>query len=100
LNNKKHHHHQKLFETITIWSLIGSTSSLKLDENLFSFSATGLEDSLIKNLLADLKRWKTIRFNQIQKQWELFEGSSVDIKHMIKEKSKSVAITKENQKIY
>ncbi|OMF34940.1 hypothetical protein [Paenibacillus peoriae] len=69
----------KIIKLLTIWSLAGLYSQQDPNEDFISF-AFSWSDVYTKQVLESLEAKKAIRFNNALDHWELFEGSSVDVK--------------------
>ncbi|MEB2492935.1 hypothetical protein SOP93_17375 [Peribacillus frigoritolerans] len=86
----------KLIKFITLWNIAEQNSEFNLSNELVSF-AFNWKENKTKQVLEQLKNKKIIRFNSNRECWELFEGSSVDVKSVIKEKMKTSSISIEEK---
>lgn len=81
----------RVIRFMTLWQVTNSNRLYNLDIDLISF-ATGLDLTKVKELLEELTGLKFVRYNRVQKRWELSEGSSIVIEDLIKEKMLETAI--------
>ncbi|WP_456274775.1 hypothetical protein [Bacillus sp. AK031] len=86
-----------LFKFISIWSITNLFSKQKLTSDFISFSM-GLSKDVVEEQLYQLSRLKVIRYNRIQGNWELFEGSSIDLDHEIQVRKEYSSITSKQKK--
>ncbi len=68
----------RIFKFIMLWSISGSNSVVQLSDEFISFSL-GIDLKRTIKLLDKLAAVKKIRFNVIISEWEIFEGSPVDV---------------------
>ncbi|MBD1381555.1 hypothetical protein [Metabacillus arenae] len=87
----------KLFKLISLWSIINLHSKQKLAIDFISFALNESKD-YVEELLEELVKLKVIRFNRITGDWELFEGSSIDVEHEINNIKETTSITVEQKK--
>lgn len=86
----------KLIKFITLWNIAEKNSEFNLSNELLSF-AFNWKESKTQNILEQLKNKKIIKFNSNTECWELFEGSSVDVKSVIEEKMLTSSISIEEK---
>ncbi|MFC7370742.1 hypothetical protein ACFQPF_03535 [Fictibacillus iocasae] len=85
----------QLLKFVTLWNVCGLQAKFKLSDEFISFA---LDYNLLLNSQLDLlKSLKAIRFNRIYGNWELFNGSSLDLEEVIIEKNKELILNKEKQ---
>ncbi|RCW63393.1 hypothetical protein [Saliterribacillus persicus] len=83
-----------IIKLISLWNLCGLQSEQKLNTDFLSFGIECGKEEL-NALLRLLSEHKIIRFNGINKYWELHSGSAMDIEKRINERKKSLNITQE-----
>lgn len=81
----------RIIRFITLWEVTNSNSLYNLDSDLISFS-TGIDLLRVEALLDELSNLKYVRFNRVQKRWELAEGSSVVVEELIEERKLDLII--------
>ncbi|MGO4348246.1 hypothetical protein AB4Z45_22390 [Paenibacillus sp. MCAF9] len=86
----------RIVQLITLWSVTNLTAKQLLSTNFISF-ALGVNIELVDENLKQLSYQKVIRFNQILNQWELFEGSSVDVEQEINERLITTILSKKEK---
>lgn len=86
-----------LFKFITLWTMSNLNTSQKLTTEFLSFS---FNDNVrtTKELLKELTSLKVIRFNRILEQWELFEGSSIDLEMEVQSRRETINLTLNQKK--
>ena len=77
---------------ITIWQITGQHTVQSLTNEFISYS-TGYTIEEIKEILVQLKDYKILRYNRMWEQWEIYEGSSVDLEQKITEQISSIKLT-------
>ncbi|MBE1444852.1 hypothetical protein [Paenibacillus sp. OAS669] len=87
---------RRIVQFIALWSISSLSSKQPLTTNFISF-ALGIDVELTNDQLLGLSSQKIIRFNQIILQWELFEGSSVNLEKIINEKLFSTVLSKKKK---
>lgn len=75
----------RIIHLITMWELTNSNNIYKLDTDLIEY-ATQIQRGRLDKIIKELTTLKFIRYNRIQKKWELSEGSSTIIEELIQEK--------------
>lgn len=73
---------RRIYDFLLIWSMSKGQQTIKPTTEFISFS-TGIDSSLANEALNYLKNRKLVRFNVIKEQWEIFEGSPVDVDALI-----------------
>lgn len=86
----------RVIRFITLWEVTNSNSLHSLDSDLISF-ATGISSIRLADLLEELTNLKHVRYNRVQKKWELAEGSSVVVEELIEEKKFDLTINSESR---
>ena len=74
---------QRIYKFIMLWKLINGNYIMPLKEQLIAFSL-GLQEDDVEKSLNDLRNKKLVRFNVLHNEWEIHEGSSLDIEKEIK----------------
>lgn len=69
---------QRIYKLVLIWTITNSTGIIKINEKFLSY-ALGANIEQIGVILEEMAFAKLLRFNTIESQWEMFEGSSLDI---------------------
>ena len=77
---------------ITVWQITGQHITQSLTSDFISYS-TGYTIEETKEILDRLKDYKALRYNRMWEQWEIYEGSSVDLEQKITEKVSSIKLT-------
>jgi hypothetical protein len=85
----------RIVELITLWSVVRFTQRQPLTTEFISF-ALGIPAELVENALNQLAAAKVSRFNQIRNQWELFDGSSVDLEAVIQDRLATITLESES----
>ncbi|GGG67378.1 hypothetical protein [Paenibacillus radicis (ex Gao et al. 2016)] len=69
---------RRIVELLTMWSVTRLTQKQPITTKFLAFAVgTGLEEIAV--LLELMSESKIIRFNSIREQWELYDGSSIDL---------------------
>jgi hypothetical protein len=84
----------KLIQFMTIWNITGLQSKFKMTEDFISFSLNWSNDE-VNSVIKVLQELKVIRFNSVLGQWELFEGSSINIEQLINEKRYETTLSRD-----
>ena len=77
---------------ITLWQITRQHMSQSLTSEFISYS-TGYPAEEIEGILERLKSYKVLRYNRIWEQWEIYEGSSIDLEQKITDKIDSMKLT-------
>lgn len=83
---------RSILKLITMWQLTDSNSVHPMTPRLVKF-ALGLENAELEEALDTLINKKTIRFNRVLKQLELYEGSALVLDEIIEEARSKSKIT-------
>ncbi|MFD1136563.1 hypothetical protein [Paenibacillus urinalis] len=87
----------RIVEFITLWKLANLGQKQRIETSFIAF-ALGQNISNTGEFLKKLTGLKLIRFNEVIQQWELYEGSSVDIEFAIEEKRSRIVLNR-NKKL-
>ncbi|XMB66262.1 hypothetical protein RI065_08145 [Mycoplasmatota bacterium zrk1] len=68
----------RLYKFIFLWKVCRGNTNVKLSKDFIQFS-TGLERETISDIITTLEEYKLTRYNTVQRQWEIFEGSSLNL---------------------
>lgn len=88
---------ERIFKFIFLWGVTFNSEHIRLDSPFLSY-ALGIDKEEIDFALKELVSNKFIRYNQIELQYEIFQGSSLDIDNEIakrksdKEKNRSLLL--------
>ncbi len=74
---------QRVYRFIFIWQITKSNTLSRITKSIISY-ATGIDVKKVERILDSLSRVKKLRFNSIRDEWEIFEGSSLDIQKEIR----------------
>lgn len=85
-----------LVQFITLWNITGLQSRFKLTDEFITF-AFNWDLETLDEVLKSLQELKVIRYNRVLEQWELFEGSSVNIDELINEKKNEVTLSRKDR---
>ncbi|MGF9796395.1 hypothetical protein [Brevibacillus agri] len=83
----------KALKIITLWRIANLNARQVLSEDLMSFSLLW-ESEYTAEVLASLQRKKVIRYNAVNKFWDLFEGSGVDTEGEISGRLQTLSMNK------
>lgn len=75
----------QLLRLLTIWDIANLNNKQKLSKDFISFSL-GWELQKVNEVIGILESKKLIRYSLFNDNWEIFEGSSIDINEKIEEK--------------
>ncbi|WP_055106240.1 hypothetical protein [Paenibacillus ihumii] len=81
----------RIIELLTMWSETRMTQKQPVTIPFLAF-ALGVEEEDAENELKQLADAKIVRYNSIRGQWELFNGSSINIEELISEKMVSSSL--------
>lgn len=95
ISRDNHQIAERIYKLIFIWSLTFSSESFYLDESFLSY-ALGVKHKKIIEVIEEMKVSKFVRFNEIEKQLEIFNGSSLDIEFEIAKKRVEASRDKTN----
>lgn len=85
----------RIVQLITLWAVARFSHRQLLTTEFIAF-ALGVSVVETDNALNQLAAAKISRFNQIRNQWELFDGSSVDLEAVIQERLSTITIETRN----
>ncbi|SEP61826.1 hypothetical protein SAMN05216232_0369 [Virgibacillus subterraneus] len=74
----------QLLRLFTIWDIANLSNKQKLSKDFISFSL-GWDIQRVKEIVSILESKKIIRYRLFDNNWEIFEGSSIDINKKIEE---------------
>lgn len=97
--NKNSDYYENMMEIlkfITLWQITNMNSNQPLTTEFISY-AQQLDLSYTEQLLTKLRGFRVIRFNRLYSQWEMYEGSSVDIDKEIENKVFNLSLTEKMQ---
>ncbi|MDP4096283.1 hypothetical protein OIN60_05800 [Paenibacillus sp. P96] len=83
---------KRIVELLTMWAETRLTQKQPVTIPFLAF-ALGIEDVAVENELNRLVEAKIVRYNSVRGQWELFNGSSINIEDLIAEKLTSSSLT-------
>ncbi|MDD3052427.1 MAG: hypothetical protein PHR06_14975, partial [Candidatus Cloacimonetes bacterium] len=72
----------RVYKFVTLWHLTSNSSSILLSTGFLSYSL-GVKNEDLERVLEILASAKKVRFNEILQQWELFEGSPINLEALI-----------------
>lgn len=74
----------RVLKFIFIWDISGLSAKYPMNTEFIEF-ALGIDkaDITLSQSLDALKKLKAIRFNEIEHQWQLFEGSSINLEKLV-----------------
>ncbi len=81
-----------LLKFIALWQMTDMSSMQPLTTEFISY-AQALDLSYTEKLLQKLRAFRIIRFNRLYSQWEMYEGSSVNIDKEIENKMFNISLT-------
>jgi len=81
----------RVVELLTMWSETRMTQKQPVTIPFLAF-ALGVEDKEAEAELEHLANAKIVRYNSVRGQWELFNGSSIDVEDLISKKSASTSL--------
>lgn len=81
-----------ILKFITLWQITNMNSIQSLTTEFISY-AQDLELTYIEQLLTKLRAFRVVRFNRLYSQWEIYEGSSVNIDKEIQNKIFNLSLT-------
>jgi len=84
----------RIYKFIMLWKISNNNSDVQLTNKFISFSL-GISQKVVIQLLERLSQVKKIRYNVIISEWELFEGSPVNIDLEI-QKRQATIVASEN----
>jgi len=73
---------ERIFKVITLWSISHTSSHVLMTTEFIAYS-TGISQKICESILRLLQKVKKVRYNEISRQWELFEGSPLDVEFTI-----------------
>lgn len=74
----------QLLKLITLWDIANLSNKQKLTQEFISFSLN-LQENVTTKIISILESKKLIRYRLFDDNWEVFEGSSIDINKKIEE---------------
>lgn len=81
-----------ILKFITLWQLTNMNSIQSLSSEFIAYSQNS-DITEIESLLSKLQAFRVIRFNRLYSQWEIYEGSSIDIDKEIQNKIFNLSLT-------
>lgn len=75
-------HAYRVYKFLLVWTMTKGHPSIQLTTDFISFSL-GIPFSEVEDSLELLENRKLVRYNVVKEQWEIFEGSPVDIEKLI-----------------
>ena len=81
-----------ILKFITLWQLTNMNSIQSVTSEFIAYSQ-GSDITETEKLLDKLKSFRVIRFNRLSSQWEIYEGSSIDIDKEIQNKICNLSLT-------
>jgi hypothetical protein len=87
---------ERIIKFITLWELVKMQGKFPLTTDFLSM-ALGIEKEELELTLTKLAENKIIRYNIILGNWELFEGSAIEVEKIINERDKSLILTKKQK---
>lgn len=76
----------KLIKLLTLWDIASLNSKRKLTKDFISF-ALNWDEKKVNEVMNLLESKKLIRYRLFDDNWEIFEGSTIDLKARIREKN-------------
>lgn len=86
----------ELVRFMTLWNIAGLQSKFKMTDEFIAFSFNWDHEEL-NGVLKVLQELKAIRYNKVLEQWELFEGSSIDIDELINYKKNETTLSQKEK---
>lgn len=81
-----------ILKFITLWQLTNMNSIQSLSSEFIAYSQNS-DFNEVESLLSKLQAFRVIRFNRLYSQWEIYEGSSIDIDKEIQNKIFNLSLT-------
>lgn len=72
----------KIYKLIMLWKITSQNLLYKLNNDLIAYS-TNININVVENILKRLEEIKFIKYNKIKDEYEIFQGSSVNINELI-----------------
>lgn len=91
-NSNSYENMMEILKFITLWQITNMNSHQALTTEFISY-AQELDLSYTEQLLTKLRAFRVIRFNRLYSQWEIYEGSSVNIDKEIENKMFNLSLT-------
>ncbi|MGQ7280414.1 hypothetical protein ACT91Q_20990 [Brevibacillus thermoruber] len=82
----------RILKLMTLWNIVNARSKQSLTTEFMAY-ALGIESSEMEKVLEEMVRVKVVRFNKILGQWELVEGSSLDLESLINQRIQTCAMS-------
>ncbi|MEY8752904.1 hypothetical protein [Alkalicoccobacillus gibsonii] len=76
----------QVMKLLTLWDIASLNSKRKLTKDFISF-ALNWEDNKVNKVMNTLESKKLIRYRLADDNWEVFEGSAINLKEKIREKT-------------
>ncbi|ULL13794.1 hypothetical protein DVH26_04640 [Paenibacillus sp. H1-7] len=77
---------RRIVELMTLWAVARFTQKQSLTTEFLAF-ALGVPERVVTSALEQLSGAKVARFNTIRAQWELYDGSSIDVVALVEERA-------------
>lgn len=87
---------RELIQFVTLWNITGLQSRFKLTDDFIAF-AFNWDSEKLYEVLKVLQELKVIRYNRVLEQWELFEGSSINIDELINQKKSETTLSRKEK---
>lgn len=85
-----------LLKFITIWEITNLQSTQNLTTEFISY-AMGWPVIQTEQVLSRLKGFRVVRYNRLFEQWQIYEGSSIDLDKEIQNKVSNLSLTYDTQ---
>lgn len=77
---------ERIYKFILIWNISNSKNNIKLSTEFISYCLGEIENHSQK-ILSNLSDKKMVRYNNLHDQWEIFEGSPINLLKELKRRS-------------